>query len=48
LAVADEAAREGKEGFVDVSAAFVADAQATALVQAGESALDDPAFPAES
>lgn len=46
--MADEATGEGKEGFMDVGAAFVADAQATVLMQPGESALDDPAFPAES
>jgi hypothetical protein len=48
LAIADEAAGEDKEGFVDVRAAFVAGAQAPVLVQPGECALDDPAFPAKS
>jgi hypothetical protein len=48
LPVADEAAGEVKEGFVDVGAAFVADAEASVLVQPGEGALDDPALAAES
>ena len=33
---------------MDVGAAFVADAEAPVLVQPGEGAFDDPAFPAES
>ena len=47
-AVADEAAAEGEEGFVDVGAAVVADEQPFELVQPGEGALDDPAVAAEA
>jgi hypothetical protein len=43
----DEAAGEGEEGFVDVGAAFVADAEAAVLVQPCEGAFDDPALAAE-
>ena len=44
---ADEAAADREERFVDVVAAFVADAQAAVLVQPGDRALDDPALAAE-
>jgi hypothetical protein len=44
---ADEAAADREERFVDVVAAFVADAQAAVLVQPGDRALDDPALLAE-
>jgi hypothetical protein len=43
----DEAAGEGEEGFVDVGAALVADAEAAVLVQPCEGAFDDPALAAE-
>jgi hypothetical protein len=39
---ADEAAADREEGFVDVVAAFVSDAQPSVLVQPGDRALDDP------
>ena len=45
--MADEAAAEGEERFVDVVAAVVADEQPFELVEPGESALDDPAVAAE-
>jgi hypothetical protein len=48
LSVADEAAGKGEEGFVDVGSAFVADAEASILVQPGEGALDHPALAADS
>ena len=41
--MADEAAAEGEEGFVDLVAAVVADEQALEVMQPGEGALDDPA-----
>ena len=44
---ADEAAADFEERFVDVVAAFVADAEPAVLVQPGERALDDPALAAE-
>jgi hypothetical protein len=44
---ADQAAADREERFVDVVAAFVADAQATVLVQPGDRALNDPALLAE-
>ena len=44
---ADEAAADREEGFVDVVAAFVADAQSAVLMQPGDRALDDPALVAE-
>jgi hypothetical protein len=44
---ADEAAADREERFVDVVAAFVADAQPSVLVQPSEGALDDPALRAE-
>jgi hypothetical protein len=47
-AVADEAAAEGEEGFVDVGAAFVADEQAFHSVEPAEGAFDDPAVAAEA
>jgi hypothetical protein len=43
LPPADEAAAEGEEGFVDVSAAVVPNEQPLELVQPGEGAFDDPA-----
>jgi len=46
--VADEAAGDGEEGFVDVGAAFVAQAQAAVLVEPGDGAFDDPALSAEA
>ena len=46
--VADEAAAEGEEGFVDVGAAFVADEQAFHSVEPAEGAFDDPAVAAEA
>ena len=46
-AVADDAAAEREERFVDVAAAVVADEQSFELVQPGEGALDDPAVAAE-
>jgi len=45
--VADEAAAEGEEGFVDVGSAFVADEEAFHLVEPAEGAFDDPAVAAE-
>lgn len=39
---ADQAAADREEGFVDVIAAFVADAQPSVLVQPGDRTLDDP------
>jgi len=47
-AVADDAAAEGEEGFVDVAAAVVADEQSFELVQPGEGAFDDPAVAAKT
>jgi hypothetical protein len=44
---ADEAAADREERFVDVVAAFVADAQPSVLVQPSKGALDDPALRAE-
>ena len=44
---ADEAAADREEGFVDVGAAFVADAEAAVLMQPGDRSLDDPAASAE-
>ena len=44
---ADQGAADCEEGFVDVVAAFVADAEAPVLVQPGDRALDDPALLAE-
>ena len=44
----DEAAGEGEEAFVDVVAAVCADEQPAAVVEPGESALDDPTVAAES
>ena len=44
---ADQAAGDLEERFVDVGAAFVADAQAAVLVQPGDRALDDPTLFAE-
>lgn len=46
--MADEAAAEGEEGFVDVGAALVADEQSFELVEPGEGAFDDPAVAAEA
>jgi hypothetical protein len=46
--VADDAAAECEEGFVDVGAAVVADEQPFELVQPGEGALDHPAVAAET
>jgi hypothetical protein len=43
----DQAAGDLEERFVDVGAAFVADAEPAVLVQPGEGALDDPALFAE-
>jgi hypothetical protein len=37
-----------EEGFVDVGAAFVADAEASVLVEPGDRALDDPALFAQA
>jgi hypothetical protein len=45
--VADEAAADGEERFVDVAAAVVADEQPFELVEPGEGAFDDPAVAAE-
>ena len=45
--MADEAAAEREEGFVDVCAAVVADEQSLELVEPGEGAFDDPAVAAE-
>jgi hypothetical protein len=47
-AEADEAAGDGDEGFVDVGASFVADAESAVLVEPGEGAFDDPALAAEA
>jgi hypothetical protein len=47
-AVADEAAAEGEEGFVDVGAAFVADEQSFHLVEPAEGSFDDPAVAAQA
>jgi hypothetical protein len=38
---ADQAAADREEGFVDVVAAFVADAEAPVLVEPGDRPLDD-------
>ena len=46
--MADQDTPEREEGLVDVGAAFVADAEASELVQPGDGALDDPALPAEA
>jgi len=46
--VADEAAGDGEECFVDVVAAVVADEESFEVVQPGEGALDDPAVAAEA
>jgi hypothetical protein len=46
--VADEAAAEREEGFVDLVAAVVADEQPFEVVQPGERALDNPACASES
>jgi hypothetical protein len=48
VGVADEAAAEGEEGFVDVGSAVVADEQSFELAQPGEGALDDARMTAES
>ena len=48
MPVADEAAGEGEEGLVDVCAAFVADPEASVLVEPGEGAFDHPALLAET
>jgi hypothetical protein len=45
---ADEAAGEGEETFVDVGAAVVADEEASASVEPGEGAFDDPAVLSEA
>ena len=45
--MADEAAAEREECFVNVATAVVADEQPFELVQPGEGALDDPAVAAE-
>jgi hypothetical protein len=45
---ADEAAADREEGFVDVVAALVADAEAAVLVEPGDRALDHPALLSES
>ena len=45
---ADEAAGDREEGFVDVGASLVADAEAAVLVEPGDRALDDPALLAEA
>lgn len=45
--MADEAAGEADEGFVDVRSAFVAGAEAPVLMQPGECSFDDPALAAE-
>ena len=46
--MADKAAAEGEEGFVDVAAAVVADEQPLEVVQPGEGALDNPAVATEA
>ena len=46
--MADEAAGDGEERFVDVGAVFVAQSQAAVLVEPGDGALDDPALTAEA
>ncbi|ALO98644.1 hypothetical protein SHL15_7642 [Streptomyces hygroscopicus subsp. limoneus] len=48
LAVCDETACESQEGFVDVSPAFPADAQASEAMEPGEGALDHPTAGAQS
>jgi len=45
--VADQAAAEGEEGFVDVGAAFVTHEQSFHLVEPAEGAFDDPAVASE-
>jgi hypothetical protein len=45
---ADQAAGDRDEGFVDVGASFVAEAEPAVLVEPGEGALDDPALTAEA
>ena len=46
--MADEAAGDCEERFVDLVAAVVADEEAFEVVQPGEGALDDPAVAAET
>ena len=46
--MADQAAAEGEECFVDVGAAFVADKQSFHPVQPSEGAFDDPAVAAQT
>jgi hypothetical protein len=45
---ADQAARDREEGFVDVGATLVADAEAAVLVEPGDRAFDDPTLSAEA
>jgi hypothetical protein len=45
--VADEAAADGEEGFVDFVFAVVADEQSFEVVEPGEGAFDDPAVAAK-
>lgn len=45
--MADQAAGDREECFVDVGAAFVAESQAAVLVEPGDRSFDDPALPAE-
>jgi hypothetical protein len=44
---ADQAAADREERFVNVVATFVADSEASVLMQPGDRALDDPALFAE-
>ena len=44
---ADQAAADREEGFVDVVATFLADAEMPILVQPGDRPLDDPSLLAE-
>ena len=46
--MADQAAAEGEEGFMDVGAAVVADEQPLELVEPGEAALDNPSVAAQA
>ena len=45
--MADQAAGDGEECFVDVGAAFVAQSESSVLVEPGDGAFDDPALAAE-
>ncbi len=46
--MADEAAGDGEECFVDVGAAFVAQPESSVLVEPRDGALNDPALAAQA